>query len=109
MMLLLRLAATFLRSVQCSRCSIRCLCVCQLRRGLGLYLPCSLLQRAWQAVLESILLPRRLSILVDGSLPFRRFRSRSLPRILGPGSLYPGGPGIPGTWSIWLVYQLTVL
>src|SRR5712691_7012222 len=109
MMLLLRPSAIFLRSVQCSRCSIRCLCVCRLRRGLGLYLPCSLLQRAWQAVLESILLLRRLLILVGGSLPFRRFRSRSLPRILGPGSLCLVGPGILGTWSIWLVCQLTVL
>src|SRR2546425_8400153 len=109
MMMLLRLAATFLRSVQCSRYSIRCLCACQLRRGLGLYLPCSLLQRAWQVVLELILLLRRLSILVDGSLPFQRFRSRSLPRIPGLGSLCLVGPGIPGTWSIWLVCQPIVL
>src|SRR2546425_12351291 len=108
-MLLLRLAAIFLRSVQCSGYSIRCLCVCRFRRGLGLYLPCRLLGRAWQAVLELILLLRRLSILVDGSLLFRRFRSRSLPRILGLGSLYLVGPGILSTWSIWLVCQPTVL
>src|SRR2546422_8475574 len=109
MMLLLRLAAIFLRSVQCSRYSIRCLCACQLRRGLGLCLPCSPSQRAWQVFQELILLLRRLSILVGGSLPFRRFRSRSLPRILGPGSLCLVGHGILGTWSIWLVCQLTVL
>src|SRR2546425_12434785 len=109
MMLLLRLAAIFLRSVQCSRYSIRCLCACQLRRGLGLCLPCSLLQRAWQAVLELTLPLRKLLTLVGGSLPFRRFRSRSLPRIPGLGSLYPGGHGILGTWSIWLVCQPIVL
>src|SRR2546428_12506359 len=105
MILLLRLAATFLRSVQCSRCSIRCLCACRLRRGLGLYLPCSPLQRASRAVLELILLLRRLLILVGGSLPFRRFRSRSLPRIPGIGSLCLVSPGILGTWSIWLGCQ----
>src|SRR2546425_6121677 len=105
MMLLLRLAAIFLRSVQCSRYSIRYPCACQLRRGLGLCLPCSPSPRAWLAFQELILLLRRLSILVGGSLPFRRFRSRSLLRILGLGSLYLAGPGIPGTWSIWLVCQ----
>src|SRR3989442_15866402 len=109
MMLLLRLAGIFLRSVQCSRYSIRCLCACQLRGGLCLYLPCSLLQRASRAVLELILLLRRLLILVGGSLPFRRFRSRSLPRIPGLGSLCLVGPGILGTWSIWLVCQPIVL
>src|SRR3989441_3618104 len=109
MILLLRLAAIFLRSVQCSRYSIRCLCACQLRRGLGLYLLCSPSPRAWQVFQEWILLLRRLSILVGGSLPFRRFRSRSLPRILGLGTLYLVGLGILGTWSIWLVCQPIVL
>src|SRR3989475_10912097 len=105
MMLLLRLAAIFLRSVQCSRYSIRCLCACQLRRGLGLCLPCSLLQRAWQAFQELILLLRRLSILVGGSLLFRKFWSRNLLRSLGLGSLRLVGCGILSTWSIWLVCQ----
>src|SRR5205807_8513529 len=109
MMLLLRLAATFLRSVQCSRCSIRCLCACQLWRGLGLCLPCSPSQRVSRAFQELILLLRRLSILVDGSLPFRRFRSRSLPRIHGPDSLYLVGPGILDTLSRCFVCYPIVL
>src|SRR2546428_12387417 len=104
-MILLLLGATFLRSVQCSRYSIRCLCACQLRRGLGLYLPCSPLQRASRAVLELILLLRRLLILVGGSLPFRRVRSRSLPRISGLGCLCLVGPGLLGTWVIMLGFQ----
>src|SRR2546428_14122231 len=108
-MILLLLGATFLRSVQCSRYSIRCLCACQLRRGLGLYLPCSPLHRASRAVLQLILLLRRLLILVGGVLPFRRVRSRNLLRILGLGSLCLVGLGILGTWSILLVCQLIVL
>src|SRR2546428_10975589 len=105
MMLLLRLAAIFLRSVQCSRYSIRCLCACQLRRGLGLCLPCSLLQRAWQAFQELILLLRRLSILVGGSLLFRRFRRSNLIPILGLGILCLVGCGILSTWVLSLDCQ----
>src|SRR3989442_15822730 len=106
MMLLLRLAAIFLRSVQCSRYSIRCLCACQLRRGLGLCLPCSPLQRASRAFQGLILLLRRLSILVGGSLPFRRIRSLNFLRILGLGNLCIVGLGLLVTWSILLVCQL---
>src|SRR6266436_9435353 len=105
----LRRGAIFLRTVLCSAYNIRCLCVCRLRRVLGLFLPCSPWRRALRVFRGWILLLRRRLILVVGSLLFRRFRSRSLLRTLGPGSLYLVGLDIPDTLSISLACQRTIL
>src|SRR6266705_3539836 len=107
-MLLLR-GAIFLRTVPCSTYNIRCRCVCQLRRGLGLCLPCSPWRRVLRVFRGWILLLRRRLILVVGLLLFRRFRSRIPLRILELGSPYRVGLGILDTWSISLVFQRTVL
>src|SRR6267143_5835415 len=101
----LRRGAIFLRTVLCSAYNIRCLCVCRLRRELGLCLPCSLWRRALRVFRGWILLLRRRLILVVGSLLFQRFRSRNLPRTLAPDSLYHVSPGTPDTLSISSVFQ----
>src|SRR5260370_30014671 len=105
----LRRGAIFLRTVLCSAYNIRCLCVCRLRRGLGLFLPCLLWRRALRVFRGWIHLLRRRLILDVGSLLFRRFRSRSLLRTLVLDSLYHASPGTPDTSSILLVFQRTVL